>query len=243
MSSIMSGLPVDEKGQPVKLTQEQENKLARMGTEEARNELCLHAMHEAVPYARKVCRSALPDGEIFSLCWGGLMKAAKAPFKPGVTRFFAYAKVSVRRAICDEWRSKDVVKNSSVNESEPRYTNQTHHNGYEDGTFRADGDYPENLMSASPEGNLNHYEFDTRQNDPDIVDQIDIAERWKIVEPIMREKLSKIEFMTLDLHYRGEMNFQEIADLLKVVREATRLAHIRALKKLRSELRRRKALL
>lgn len=236
--NIMSGLPT------VKLTQEQENKLARLGTEEARNELCLHAMQEAVPYARKVCRSALPDGEIFSLCWGGLMKAAKAPFKPGVTRFFAYAKVSVRRAICDEWRSKDVVKNSSINESEPpRYANQTHHRGCEDGTFRADGDYPENLMVASPEGNLNHYDFDTTQNDPDIAEQIDIAERWKIVEPIMRAKLSKIEFMTLDLHYRGEMNFQEIADLLNVVREATRLAHIRALKKLRSELRRRKALL
>lgn len=232
----MTGLPVES------LPQKRENFLARQKTEEAFNELALHSMHEAIPYARKVCRGALPDDEIFSLCWSSLLKAARQ-FRSDSARFFAYAKVSVRRGICDAWRAKDVVKHSSVNET--GYLAHVSVPQLDDSLLHADGDYAENLTASSPDGGLNAMHLFDRPEisvEPEI-DKIDIAAQFETVMGIMRAKLSKTEFMTLDLHYRGEMNFQEIADILGVVREATRLAHIRALKKIRSELHRKKALL
>jgi RNA polymerase sigma factor (sigma-70 family) len=208
-----------------------------LNTEDARNELALHAMHEAIPYARRVCRGGLPDDELFSLCWSALCKAAKQ-FKPNRVRFFAYAKVSVRRGICDAWRQKDVVKHASIHE-----VGELHHIKPDYHMEGADGDYPENLRIGQPS------EYGSALSgvfgpvvDPE-TEQIEIRDQWAIVEPLMRAKLSKNEFMTLDLHYRGGMNFQEIGDILGVVREATRLTHIRALKKIRAEVTRKKALL
>lgn len=231
----MNGLPTES------LPQSRENFLARQKTEEAQNELALHAMHEAIPYARKVCRGALPDDELFSLCWAALLKAAKQ-FKANSARFFAYAKVSVRRGICDAWREKDVVKNSSVNETMdyPAPLKLFEYESTRQEGCHADGDYAENLVYA---GHSTPYFGELGTSVEPEIDKIDTAAQWKVVEPIMRSKLSKTEFMTLDLHYRGDMNFQEIADILGVVREATRLAHIRALKKIRCEMRRQKALL
>lgn len=233
MNSVTNGLPMEP------LSEVREHQLARMKTEDAHNELALHAMHEAVPYARKVCRGALPDDELFSLCWASLLKAARS-FKPNNARFFAYAKVSVRRGICDAWREKDVVKNASVNETgdlenyqASRYVVETKH---------ADGDYAENLRDDTDTygAMLGYAGIITVEPE---TEKIETAEHWAIVEPIMRSKLSQAEFMTLDLHYRGEMNFREIGDILGVVREAIRLTHNRAIKKIRSELHRRKALL
>jgi RNA polymerase sigma factor (sigma-70 family) len=218
MSSITTGLPTEP------LTPERENYLASLKTEEAHNELALHAMHEALPYARKCCRAALPDDELFSWCWTSLLKAARQ-FKPNRTRFFAYAKVSVRRGICDAWREKDVVRHASVNEALTLghvARIPAHHEGADDGTFRADGDYPENLLGESNRDFAGHFPAHVLAGgivEPEF-DAIHTRERWTVVEPLLRKRLSKNEYMTLDLHYRGEMNFQEIGDILGVVREA-----------------------
>lgn len=222
------------------LTRAQENDLAREGTEDARNTLVMHAMHEALAYAYKCCRGALAQDDLFSLCYDGLQSAAKN-FKPNRIRFFSYAKIYVRRGISQTWRSKDIVRNSSLHETgfeaASRPSDSRSRGGdregeeYENNTdpqFHEDAHLDENFVEAG----FVEPEFK----------RIHLGERMKLVQPIIDRKLNDKERMVLDLFYNGDLTFEQIGRLLGVCRERTRMIHFQGLKKIRNELMRQKFL-
>lgn len=67
-----------------------------------------HSMRQAFFYARKCCRRAIPDDEIFSICYSAL-KASASNFIAGNLTFFAYSKVYIRGALHRSWKTKDLV--------------------------------------------------------------------------------------------------------------------------------------
>jgi len=80
--------------------------------EEDINRLAMHGLCEAIPYLCTVCGGRVPQDELLSLSYEGLLHAARN-FKHGRLRFFCYAKVYLRSALSKWWRQQDVVKNSS----------------------------------------------------------------------------------------------------------------------------------
>jgi len=217
------------------LPREEENRLAAIGTEDARNTLVMHAMHEALAYAYRCCRGALAQDDLFSLCYDGLQQAAKN-FKPNRIRFFSYAKIYVRRGISQTWRSKDIVRNSSLHEtgfeasSQPRAWKESEDEAFENNEpqFHEDGHLDETFVEA---GSV----------DPEF-ERIHLAERMRLIQPIIDRKLNDKERMVLDLFYNGDLTFEQIGKLLGVCRERTRMIHFQGLKKIRCELMRRKIL-
>jgi RNA polymerase sigma factor (sigma-70 family) len=178
---------------------------------EAQRKLVLASMRDAFFYARKCARARLPDEELVSLCYAALVRAA-ARVNPGKGRFFAYAKPYIRGAVCRAWRSLDVVRNGGNAES----------------------------LDANPSPNTDDGDdYDNNAGRLDSVDpefeRIDLAEKWAIVEPLLK-KLSPSERVVLSLRYQRGLNFREIGDKLKVTRSATQGTHARALRKLRNAL-------
>lgn len=93
------------------LTEPDEQRLALAATETSHEELTMRSLHQALPYSRKVCKSAFDDSELLSVCYAGLMRAARC-FKPAQKRYFAFAKVFIRSEVYKAWRSRDIVKNA-----------------------------------------------------------------------------------------------------------------------------------
>lgn len=220
------------------LTRDEENRLAKLGTEDARNTLVMHAMHEALAYAYRCCRGNLPQDDLFSLCYDSLQAAAKN-FKPNIIRFFSYAKIYVRRGIAQMWRSKDVVKNASLHET-----------GFEASSKPRDhrsagGDREEFFEDRDPQFHEDAHFDETFEEagsvEPEF-EKIHLAERMKLIQPIIDRKLNEKERMVLDLFYNGDLTFEQIGKLLGVCRERTRMINFQALKKIRNELMRRKTL-
>lgn len=217
------------------LTREQENNLARAKTEEAQNTLVLHSMREAIAYAYKCCRGGLTQDELFSLCYEYLQVAVKR-FKPNRIRFFSYAKVDIRRGIAQTWRAKDVVRGSSLHEDED-FIKPNRESG-----LREDGDTDENLGPSQIYNPITEI-----TESPEIFvepefEKIHLAERWGLVAPILRAKLTDTEFMVIDLYYNGNLVLREIGELLDITRERVRQIESEALKTIRLELMRRKLL-
>jgi RNA polymerase sigma factor (sigma-70 family) len=222
------------------LSREEENRLAREGTEDARNLLVMHAMHEALAYAYRCCRGGLDQDDLFSLCYDSLQQAAKN-FKPNVIRFFSYAKIYVRRGIAQMWRSKDVVRNASLHQTEdyepsrpPDTRSMGGDQGGDDYAFHCDGMVhgATSPFERSAELGVMEPEFE----------KIHIGERMKLVQPIIDRKLNDKERMVLDLVYNGDLTYEQIGKLLGVCRERTRMIHFQAMKKIRCELMRKKTL-
>lgn len=221
------------------LSREEENRLAKLNTEESRNLLVMHAMHEALAYAYKCCRGNLHQDDLFSLCYDSLQSAAKN-FRPNIIRFFSYAKIYVRRGIAQMWRSKDVVRNASLHES-----------GFEaaskpiDTRAREEDEIDESRDWADPQfhedANFNEHLGELGSVEPEF-ERIHLAERMKMIQPIIDRKLNEKERMVLDLFYNGDLTFEQIGKLLGVCRERTRMIHFQALKKIRCELMRQKTL-
>lgn len=218
----MNGLPEE------KLTPAQEDALAKriqksnkMDSESV-NVLVLHNMREAFAYAYSVSKGNLEDGEVLSLCYSALRKAA-FNFKPAQIRFFGYAKPYVRGEVCLRFEDLKVVKHS---EHLPLTPEDMH------------GD-------EAPD-------CETIQRDPEqsfpmpaVVDDhlpaLYKKEDWERMRPIF-SKLTEQERMVLELKYEGGYNFREMGELLDVSRSATEATHSRALRKIRCELMRTNAL-
>lgn len=222
------------------LSREEENRLAKLNTEDSRNILVMHAMHEALAYAYRCCRGNLPQDDLFSLCYDSLQSAAKN-FRPNIIRFFSYAKIYVRRGIAQMWRSKDVVRNASLHEtgfepaSKPRDCRSM-------GGERGEDDFMEQTDPQFHEdAHLEETFVEAGSVEPEF-ERIHLAERMKMVQPIIDRKLNDKERMVLDLFYNGDLTFEQIGKLLGVCRERTRMIHFQALKKIRCELMRQKTL-
>lgn len=82
----------------------------------SRKDLVLHSMRQAFFYARQCCRRAIPDDEIFSICYATLTAAAgNFEASPGGLRFFAYSKAYIRGGLHRSWKGKDLVPHTPRN--------------------------------------------------------------------------------------------------------------------------------
>jgi RNA polymerase sigma factor (sigma-70 family) len=215
MTDVFAGLP------ELKLTTEQENKLAVRGTPAAHNKLVMHAMRDALKYTKRVSRDEIPDEQLMSLCYDALMHAAKR-FKPNWARFFAYAKADLRGVVSEHFGSLKVVKKGLVL-SRDALNDECRH------TSRGDW-RPENG------DNIKDVEAYTGEwEDPDFK-TIKLHEQWALVEPLIRNHLSEREFMIVDLHYRCGWTLAQIGKKLGVTCEAIRHIRCRALKRIRNKL-------
>lgn len=207
---------IELKNLPERLNEAQEQLLARTivknSSVTARNMLVMHAMREAFFYARRCCRKQLQEDEVFSLVYDALCRAAKN-FKPGKLRFFAYAKVYVRGAICREWKSKDVVKNSSSHE-----------------TLIVEDFDPVDGEEIQPKRGIATLNF----TEPEF-DDIHFRELWARVRPLLK-RLSPRERKVVRMRYNLGLNYREIGDRLGVSRSATQMTHTKAMRKLRCAL-------
>ncbi len=199
-----------------KLTGAEENYLASKGTSGAKSKLILHNINEAKAYAYKCAKGAVPQDELLSLCYDALSKAAKN-FKPNRVRFFAYAKVYVRREISAWWVQQDVVKYASLHETP---IGETDHRPALD----------EDAEDYSREAEPTSFEFDA----------VHFRELMGLILPIIKTKLTKMEQMAIDLYYNGSMGFDEIGEILGRTRQRAQSIHQEGLKKIRHELINRK---
>ncbi len=194
------------------------------GNDDAVNRLTLHSMREAVRYATKCCRGALREPELFSLCYAALMKAARN-FKPDNIRFFAYAKVYVRGELARYWKNADVVRASSLHQSEDTPEIRRHW------VHTIMGHDMEQVViedAESIEDDFIEPEFEA----------IDLREKLRVVLPLIESKLNERERTVLKLYYESGFAFEAIGAMLvpSVSRAAVQSTHGRALRKLQCAL-------
>lgn len=106
MKSILKDLP------QTPLTPEREQELLVAGDTET---IVLHALLPAIRYVHYTSRFQAP-AESLSLCYAALSKAIKN-FRPNRGKFISYAIPYLRGEVCAEWRRKDAVRGSSMNET------------------------------------------------------------------------------------------------------------------------------
>jgi RNA polymerase sigma factor (sigma-70 family) len=72
---------------------------------------------------------------------------------------------------------------------------------------------------------------------------VNIRERMAEIYPIMESKLNEQEQMIINLVHKDGFNFPEIGKLLDITRSAVQRAYSKAVKKIKTEIERRKRLL
>jgi RNA polymerase sigma factor (sigma-70 family) len=222
---ILTGLPEHP------MTEEEERNCAKWHNKESLDRMVLSVMRDAILYAGRCARGRIPPGDLFSLSYSALSKAAPR-FRPGGIRFFAYAKQDIRGEIARYWKSLDVVKSASLHADDeweipntPLPTKMVH-----DDEFVVPGESRDDEL----EQNFVEPEFD----------MINIRERLAIVQPLMHKHLNERERMVLSLFYESGFNFEQICKMVvpRVSRSAIQNTHGRALRKIRNALLREKKL-
>lgn len=195
------------------------------------NRLVLSVMRDAVLYAGRCARGRVPAGELFSLCYSALCKAAPR-FRPGGIRFFAYAKQDIRGEIARYWKSLDVVKNASLHE-DPDVDPPTM--SYKLAVTSDEYVAPEEA------GELEHDERNCAEPE---FDMMNIRERLALIQPLMHTYLNERERTVLSLFYESDFNFEQICKMMvpRVSRSAIQNTHGRALRKIRNALMRERKL-
>lgn len=197
------------------------------GDEEAANELVLRNMREAILYTRCVSKN-VEQGVLMSLCYETLLRNAKR-FDASRQRFFAFAKPGLRGALYRNYNKESAhqppFKPDVVPAPEGKKLNH--------------GDSTEERASQREE---ECYDSQSGQIVEPDMESIFTRDRWELVKPVIAQKCSEQEQMVLTLTYVSGLNFQEVGDLLGVTRSAVQRTHWRAVKKLRTELGRRKQL-
>jgi len=222
--NILDGLPEEI------LTRDAEDKLAWQHTEQSLNELVLHNLREAFRYARYLCASGIADDELLSVCYIALRGAART-FKTGQIRFFAYAKPHVRGQISREWKTKDVVRNSSKHESAgliPAFFKARNARQDKQGSEGL----PVNDLAAIDEACA---PLEPDNTAPDFA-SINIRECSNIVDKIIRTRLRDQERMILELRFKSHFTLQQVGKLLNISRERVRQIQEHALIKIRGAL-------
>jgi len=69
---------------------------------------------------------------------------------------------------------------------------------------------------------------------------IDIRERYALIEPIIRRRLSEREQKIIELRYRSGFNFPQIGKLFGVSRQAIEVTHGKAIRKIRRAIEQKK---
>lgn len=193
--------------------------------------LILHTLREAVLYSGRCCRGTIEPGELLSLCYAALRKSAPR-FRPGGITFLAYSKADLRGEISRFWKSRNCVRNSYLHESadEPTIKRELLISGAQEG---------EDITRAWEGCD----EIEENYSEPDF-DGIALRERWALVQPLLQSALNERERTVLQLTYEAGFSFEQIAGLMvpRVCREAIRMTHERALRKVRNALLRSKRL-
>lgn len=229
MSKLLNTLPQKPLDQEIEF--ELAARIQEHQRESDKNELAMSAMKDAILYMMRCCRGKMSEGEVYSLAYAGLLKAAKN-FRPGRVRFIGYAKPYLRGEISREWRSRDQVKSSSLHETEviPK---------------KYDWEEREHIGENLPRG-VENEGLESKRHTPVYpeFELIDIHEKWKLVSPVMENALNEHERTVLALHYEGGLSFEEISEMVvpKVSRSAIEAVHSRALRKVRNVLFRDKKL-
>lgn len=230
MTSLIEQLP------PVgTITAARELQLLTEGGESNLNEVCLGFMREAFAYAKTCAKSRLEEGEIFSLCYEGLMQAASASHRSkrvNKSRFFIYAKFFLRGQISRKWKLKDVVRNAESHESldvpHACHSKLNHDfwldNGHAPAYYEAIEDVCVNRSQIPLDDSTATFQ------------SIDLREKWSVIGPVLTKCLNEHEMMILFLRYRCGFTFAEIGDRLAVSRQAVEKTHSSAMKKMRSAL-------
>lgn len=215
---------------PAATAREQESQLAAAiskGSEDALNELVMRNMREALLYTRRVSQN-LDEGSLISICYDALLRNAKR-FDPTRQRFFSFAKPGLRGALYRNWNKETEHRPATPpNTSHPLDGKTPAHHNPDEGNANRD------MCDLTPVPNGQIIEPD--------MDSIFTRDRWELVRPVIAQKCSEQERMVLTLTYVSGFNFQEIGDLMGVTRSAIQRTHWRAVKKLRTELGRRKQL-
>jgi RNA polymerase sigma factor (sigma-70 family) len=219
---IMSGLP------DAKLTPSEESACVAAKDYE---KLILHNLRDAVLYAGRCCRGNIEPGELLSLCYAALSKSAPR-FRPGGIPFLAYSKADIRGETSRHWKSLDCVHNSYRHRSEDEPVIKR--------TLLTSGCQEAEEITFEWEG---RDEIEDSYTEPEF-DAIALRERWELVRPIIAKALNERERTVLQLTYEAGFTYEQIAKLVvpRVVREAIRMTHDRALRKIRNVLLRRKQL-
>jgi RNA polymerase sigma factor (sigma-70 family) len=194
---------------PDELSWEDEQKLLRSKTTDSRDKLLQHTLKSATRFATTVVRGRIPLDEVFSLVSYALLLAIpKYRQRRGqrAVRLLTYAKAYIRREVAQAWRARS----------------------------------PVNYKSHPPEENLtvafSYYEelSETVDEGPDF-DQIDLNEKWQLVEPHLK-RLSETERRVLILLYDARLSGPEIGRMLGFTRANVREARNRAFRKIRKAL-------
>lgn len=200
-----------------KLTPDEEFRLAQSINPEDKQKLVMHNLREAFFYATGCYQSkSLSPGEVLSVCFEALSRAVR-PFKPGSTRFFAYAKQEIRGALSKSRKAQFSIPEECL-DTAPEDTDEDPEDDPE--VFpRLKKIAARNIASIEPEFSA-----------------ICLRDEWESLRPILKQALSKKEQAVLELYYTGQLDFKQIAELLDVSMSYIQHLKQRALVRLRNEL-------
>jgi len=224
-----------------RLPREEETRLAgliRAGDEDALNTLVLANMREALLYTRRVCHDQIDEQTRVSLCYQEMIMSARR-FKPGKTRYFAFAKAGLRGRMKDYWSSLTTVRNAREMvscEGLETYTMPgcggcrkwgTVFRRVVPGTFGKLREPEDDHEVSVREGYTNEIEM------PNLEPMI-AKDHWNQIRKRMASLLTDQQWMILDLTYKGDLTFPQIGKLLGLTRSAIHASHRNSIKKLRA---------
>ena len=209
-----------------RLTLSEEAALAKeisCGSDEALNKLVLANMREALLYTERACYGRIDVSHRISLCYQEMIMSARR-FVPGKNRYFAFAKPGLRGRMKTYWNSLHAVRNSAGEVS----TDVLDERGHSVSQSHAH-------RPVCPEDDHERSYREMVTNEIEMPDQSAMMARdqWDLIRRTLADRLSKQQWMILDLTYKGGLNFPEIGELLGLTRSAIHAAHRKALHKLR----------
>lgn len=186
--------------------------LTQRESEDARNELMMSLMKDAVNYGGSCCEWRISHGEITSFCWIAMSKAL-GNFDPKLYRgnFFRYAKSYIRAEIRREWRARNPVEyGGRIPEANPTSGDEEH--------IDVLPEPPVSMGVTEPEMDLIH-----------------LHERWELVRPLLAT-LTESERRVLVLREESGFTLAQIGNMMGCTMQNVRLTWLRALRKVRCKL-------
>lgn len=182
--------------------------------DKAVEEIVLASMRDAIYYLKAVSKGRSDDGELVSIAYAALFRAALRFDPSHGTRFMIFAKAFLRGALFREWKKQN--RAGATVESIDRYADKI--------------DEPEHF------GNPDEHEFNVLipkqlREEPDF-DVVHLKEIWEKFKPYLN-RLNPLEQQVIDLRYMHGLKFSEIAELLHHRKQNYQAIHQRAIKKLR----------
>jgi RNA polymerase sigma factor (sigma-70 family) len=176
--------------------------------EQALEEVVLSAMRDGVYYLKAFAKGRCDDGELVSIAYTALNRAAIRFDPKHGTAFMTFAKAFLRGALFREWKKQSRA---------PAGTDSI--DRFDDRVDDTDGESEDKIIPKS------------LQEEPDF-DAVHLKELWKRFEPYLN-RLSPLERQVIDLRYMRGLKFSEIAELLHHRKQNYQAIHQRAIRKLR----------